>query len=231
MEFEEKEVRTMDILSQLGLPEPLVQVLMGIAAYTIVMTIIFLVHKYLLGRRVLEWMWYLMGPFSWLMVLRDATRTKKKSVAQLAKYGVTEIGQVVLDYGCGTGSYAISASHVVGDTGKVYAADINPFALYMVRLKARLKGLKNVETILTDKYTGLPEDSVDVVFMSDAFHDFRDKEGIIREMHRVLRPGGHLSISEDLDRKIPKAIAQIEKTNLFSLSHRESKLCIFNKSE
>ena len=219
----------MDILNSFGLPQLLSRFLIGMVGYTMVMTIIFLIHKYVLGRRVLQWSWYLMGPFSWLMLLRDATRTKKKSVAQLTRYGVTESGQVILDYGCGTGSYAISASPIVGGNGKVYAADVNPFALYMVRLKAWLRGLKNVETILTDRYTGLPDESVDVVFMSDAFHDFSDKEGIVREMHRILKPGGFLSISEDLDRKIPKAIAQVEKTNLFSLAHRENKLCKFKK--
>jgi ubiquinone/menaquinone biosynthesis C-methylase UbiE len=220
----------MDIFNQFGLPKLLVQFLIGMVAYTVVMTIIFLIHKYLIGRRVIQWIWYLIGPFSWLGLLRDATRTKKRSIAQLTRYGLTESGQVVLDYGCGTGSYAISASPVVGDSGKVYAADVNPFALYMVRLKARLKGLKNVETILTDRYTGLPGGSVDVVFMSDAFHDFKDKEGIIREMHRILKFDGVLSISEDFDRKIPKTIPQIEKTNLFFLIQRENKLCKFKKS-
>jgi len=226
---EEKEVRKMDILNQFGLPRPLIQFLIGMIAYIIVMTIIFLIHKYLLGKKCLQWMWYIMGPLMLLAVLRDIFRTKRKSIQLLAKYGVTKRGQVVLDYGCGTGSYAISASSIVSDSGKVYAADINPFALYMIRLKARVKGLKNVETILTDRYTGLPDESVNVVFMSDAFHDFRNREGIVREMHRILKSDGVLSISEDLDRKIPKAIAQIENTNLYSLNFREKKLCRFKK--
>lgn len=123
----------------------------------------------------------------------------------------------------------ITASPIVGNSGKAYAAGINPFALYMVRLKVWLKGLKNVETILTDRYTSLPEESVDVVFMSDAFHDFKDKEGIIREMHRILKSDGFLSISEDTEKKIPKAIAQIESAGLFSLTLRENKTCRFRK--
>jgi len=201
----------MNILDQFGLPNSVELFLICIVGYHVIMTLLFLIHKYVLGRRALQWMWYIMGPFLWLMLFRDATRTKKRSIAQLSRYGVMESGQVVLDYGCGTGSYAISASPIVGNGGKAYAADVNPFALYIVRLKAWLKGLKNVETILTDRDTGLPNESVDVVFMSDAFHDLKGKEGIIR--------------------KVPKAIAEIEKINLFSLSYREKKLCKFKKSK
>ena len=211
------------------LPIIMQKFLFNFLLYLLIMTVFFLLHKYALGRRALQWSWYIGGPFMWLMLFRDLARTKKKSIEELAKYGIKERGQTVLDYGCGTGSYAINASPIVGNAGKVYAADINPFGLYAVRAKARLKGLKNVKTILTNRDTGLPNESVDVVMIIDALHDFRGKEAIVKEMYRVLKPSGVLSIFEDVDRKIPKAIAQIEGTGLFELTARDKRFCRFKK--
>ena len=51
----------MDILNSFDLPQLLSRFLIGMVGYTVVMTIIFLIHKYVLGRRVLQWSWYLMG--------------------------------------------------------------------------------------------------------------------------------------------------------------------------
>ena len=59
-------------------------------------------------------------------------------------------GDSVLDYGCGPGSYTIAAAQMVGDSGKVYALDIHPFAVRQVQKKAAKKGLNNIETILSD---------------------------------------------------------------------------------
>ncbi|HID91027.1 TPA: methyltransferase domain-containing protein [Candidatus Bathyarchaeota archaeon] len=87
-------------------------------------------------------------------------------------------------------------------------------------LEHRPRGLENVETIRTDQYTGLEDDSVDVAFLNDAFHDVRDQEG---ELHRVLKPGGPLSVFEHgvtakhREGKVLRAVKAITREGLFSL--------------
>lgn len=135
----------------------------------------------------------------------------------------------VLDYGCGPGSYITAVSELAGSAGKVYALDIHPLAVRMVQDIVREKGLSNVETILSDCKTGLPGESVDVVMLYDAFHDLGDPEGVLRELHRVLRPGGTLSFS-DHHMKEKEIMAGVTRGNLFRLSGKGRKTYSFLKA-
>ena len=96
----------------------------------------------------------------------------------------------VLDYGCGPGSYSILAAGLVGKAGKVYALDIHPLAIQRVRDVASRKQLENVETIRSDCKTGLDDRSIDVVLVYDILHDLSDPNGVLGELHRVMRPHG-----------------------------------------
>lgn len=117
-------------------------------------------------------------------------------VRRLRDSGV-ERGQAVLDYGCGIGSFSIPAAGMVGDEGVVYALDIHPLATAAVEKRAREAGCTNVKTITSDRETGLADESVDVVLLYDVFHSVEDKEGVQTELHRVLKPGGRLSVMPD----------------------------------
>ena len=77
---------------------------------------------------------------------------------------------------------------------KLYALDIHPLAIEAVRRIASGEGLKQVETILSDGSgkTNLPGASVDVVLLTNAFHDFEDPERVLAELNRVLRRRGTL---------------------------------------
>jgi ubiquinone/menaquinone biosynthesis C-methylase UbiE len=108
-----------------------------------------------------------------------------------------EAGQVVLDYGCGVGSYALPAAHIVGDGGQVFALDIHPLAVEAVERRARRANLSNVETIQSDLDTDLASESVDVVLLYDVLHAVPDQQALLRELHRILRPGGWISIHPD----------------------------------
>lgn len=83
-------------------------------------------------------------------------------------------GSIVLDFGCGPGSYSVVAADTVGPAGKVYALDIHPLAGRMVQKAAAKKSLKNIETICSDCATGLEDTSVDVVLLCDTFHWLTD---------------------------------------------------------
>jgi ubiquinone/menaquinone biosynthesis C-methylase UbiE len=123
-------------------------------------------------------------------------------------------GQVVLDYGCGAGSYTIPAAQIVGDEGLVYALDIHPLAVEMVEKRAAKESLANVKTIYSDRATGLPDSSVDVVLLYDVLHAVQDKQPLLQELGRVLKPGGILSLRPE---HMAKAtfLATVEECGLF----------------
>ena len=118
----------------------------------------------------------------------------------LEKIGIRS-GWNVLDYGAGPGSYSIPSAQLVGPTGKVYAADIHTLAISQIQKNALMKGLKNIHSILTDCNTQLPDASIDVVLLFYVLHDFKNPDAILKEINRVLKPGGLLSI---IDHKFDK---------------------------
>jgi len=134
----------------------------------------------------------------------------------------------VMDYGCGPGSYSIIAAEMVGTTGKVYALDIHPLAVQRVENIASRKKLGNVVTIRSDCKTGLPDDSVDVVLLYDTFHTLSDPDGILEELHRVLKPNGILSFS-DHHMKEDEIISEVTDRGLFRLSTRAKSTYSFSR--
>lgn len=115
---------------------------------------------------------------------------------RLIETGLHE-GQVILDYGCGIGSYTIPAARIVGDGGTVYALDMHPLAIETVERRARKANLSNIKTIRSSLDTGLADHSVDVALLYDVLHMVPDQPGLLQELYRVLKPGGRLSILPD----------------------------------
>jgi ubiquinone/menaquinone biosynthesis C-methylase UbiE len=104
-------------------------------------------------------------------------------------------GQDVLEVGCGPGFFTVPAARMVGEQGTVHALDINPLALERVRQKVEREGVTNVCTILADAgQTGLPSDSFDLIFVFGLGRVVGGADRMLAEMHRLLRPGGTLSI-------------------------------------
>jgi len=103
----------------------------------------------------------------------------KKPRERLEQIGLRQ-GQNVLEYGCGAGSFTIPAARIVEDS-TVYAADIHPLAIEAVAKRARKENLSNIQTILTDRDTDLPDESIDVVLLYDTLHMVRDKQALLLE--------------------------------------------------
>jgi len=136
----------------------------------------------------------------------------------------------VLDYGCGPGSYIIPLAEFVGESGKVYALDIHPLAIQKVQNIASKKQLANVETILSDCQTGLPDNSLDVVVLYDVFHHLSDPDAVLKELHRVLKPDGILSFS-DHHMKENEIVSQVTNSGLFRLLKKGRRTYSFLKVE
>ena len=137
-------------------------------------------------------------------------------------------GQTVLDFGCGPGHFTIAAAKRVGETGGVYALDIHPLAVKSVEGKARKEGLSNITTILSDRDTGLPDESVDVVLLYDTIHMIADKRALLEELHRIVKPGGALSIWVG-HMKVDDVVEIVEKSDLFALRDRRGAVLNFEK--
>jgi ubiquinone/menaquinone biosynthesis C-methylase UbiE len=149
-----------------------------------------------------------------LMALEFKIRYYRHPRANILKeVGIKQSFQV-LDFGCGPGGYVIPTSKLVGDTGKVYALDVTPLAIEMVKNLIRKNGLKNVETIISDCATGLPNESLDVVLLYDMFHDLENQNAVLDEVHRVLKQDGILSFS-DHHLKEPDILSMVTNGNLF----------------
>jgi len=144
---------------------------------------------------------------------------------QVKKSGVRE-GQTVLDFGCGSGHFAVTAAKAVGVRGQVYALDIHPLAIEAVKKKVAKESLSNVTTILSDRDTGLSDESIDVVLLYRTFYLVKDKQGLLDELHRVLKPGGILSV---LGGGVQACLKALEKDLRFSLNERSRRLLNFRK--
>ena len=139
-------------------------------------------------------------------------------------------GVVVLDYGCGTGSYSIPAAELVGEGGMVYALDIHPLAIGRVKKLSQKRGLVNIETILSDCSTGLPEDCVDIALLFDTLHELDNPQKILEELRRVLKQGGICSVS-DHHMKQEEILSEMAKSGSLKLWKKGKKIYHFMKEE
>jgi ubiquinone/menaquinone biosynthesis C-methylase UbiE len=139
-------------------------------------------------------------------------------------------GFSVLDYGCGPGGYITAAAQLVAESGKVYALDIQPLAIKQVQNIARKRKLANVETIVSDCATGLPDESIDVVLMYDIFHGLSQPDEVLTELHRVLKPEGVLSFNDHHMKEEKEIITRITGKGLFRLSRKGKRVYNFAKA-
>ena len=118
------------------------------------------------------------------------------------QYNLVQEGQFLLDYGCGTGDFTIPAAKIIGSAGKVYALDCFPRQLRIVKARAHKEGLSNIEVILSDLETGLPNECVDIIWICDVFHEVRQKLAVLQELHRVLKKDGILAIHDGMKDRV-----------------------------
>ena len=116
----------------------------------------------------------------------------------LESLGLRE-GMTFMDVGCGYGFFTIPAASMVGETGKVYAVDIDPASIDQLKREAADKGLKNINAKVGEaEKTVFCDACSDIVFYSIVLHDFRDSAKVLRNAKRMLKPSGTLV---DLDWK------------------------------
>jgi ubiquinone/menaquinone biosynthesis C-methylase UbiE len=161
---------------------------------------------------------------AWYLRIRERFRKPRQFIESL---GIKE-GDKVLDYGCGIGSYTIPAAKIVGDDGKVYALDIHPVAIERVEKRARKAGVHNIETIQSDIVTGLPDEYLEFTLLIDVYTWVDDKDALLQEMHRILKPSGQLVFL--IDHVSPEGCKRtVDESGLFRFDQQEENILRYTK--
>ena len=133
-------------------------------------------------------------------VLDSGYRRRIQPPEQLIKRSGMKKGMHVLDLGCGSGAFTPFVARAVGERGKVYALDIQADMLEQLEKKlsrSENKDIKNIKVIEGNAYK-LPFDngSLDLVYMVTVLQEIPDRNMALREVKRILKPGGILAVTE-----------------------------------
>jgi ubiquinone/menaquinone biosynthesis C-methylase UbiE len=106
-------------------------------------------------------------------------------------------GMVVAEIGAGRGRYVVQLAVRVGESGKVYAEDIDLNSLQYLEKRCERGGLKNVTTILGEvTEPKLPEGELDLIFVISSYHHFADPVTLMRNAKPALKATGWVAIGE-----------------------------------
>lgn len=106
-------------------------------------------------------------------------------------------GMVVCDMGCGNGYHTLPLAELVGDKGKVFAVDVQPEMITMLKANIENKGLKNIVPINGLYHDPkLPPNTCDMILLVDVYHEFSHPVQMLAGMRAALKPDGLLVLVE-----------------------------------
>jgi len=159
-------------------------------------------------------------------------REAEEAPTMLVKSLKLQPGMNIADIGAGSGYLSFMMAKPVGPTGKVYAEDIQPEMLDIVKKKAASQGQRNVVPWLgTTTDPKLPAESIDLMILVDVYHEFDKPYEMVSNMVKALKPGARLVFveyrKEDPDVPIKlvhkMSVAQVRKEMaIFPLTYKET---------
>lgn len=139
---------------------------------------------------------------------KESTMCSNLSCGSNLAYMDIELGEYVLDLGCGRGSETIEAARLAGQSGKAVGLDITPSMILQAKAQALSVGTKNIDFVHGD-IENLPfEDMTFHAVMSNCvINHARSKKTVYKEIHRILKPGGRFVISDAVTKEsLPESV-------------------------
>ena len=134
-------------------------------------------------------------PSQWTARFEKEGREVRDRQVEILGALAIEKGTTVADVGAGTGLYTMPFAKAVGPAGHVFAVDVKAYFLDHIQQRATKAGHEHVTPIkATSQSVGLPTNSVDLVFMCDAFHHIEQPVPYLASVHQALKNGGRLVI-------------------------------------
>lgn len=150
------------------------------------------IGKFYLGREIAQVMSHLGA--GWL---ERPEREKEEHTSKLLPPLKIKPGDCVLDLGAGSGYYTMKLAEIVGEKGKVYALDIQPEMLDLIRKRVKAAKLANVELVRnTETELKVAPGSIDLILLVDVYHELAYPYEVTVEMVKALKPGGRLVFVE-----------------------------------
>jgi precorrin-6B methylase 2 len=157
--------------------------------------------KFYMGREIAQVMGHLAA--GWL---ERPEREKEEQPTKLLNALKLKPEMVIADIGAGSGYFTFRLSERVGAKGKVYAVDIQPEMLALIRKRMQERKVANIELIQgTETDPKLPAGTVDLILMVDVYHEFSHPWEMTMAMVKALKPGGRIVLVEYRleDAKVP----------------------------
>lgn len=163
----------------------------------------------------------------------DAEKWFKEDGEKVLKDVGIKRGDIVLDFGCGEGTYSLPAAKIAGKERKVFALDKSISKLDELTGRAKSAGLENIKTVKTSGMLKVPfpDEYFDAVLLYDILHSYYfsmdERKKLLEEVHRALKSGGLLSVYpehmnvEEIKKEIEKANFHLEKKYSKTLIHEE----------
>lgn len=106
-------------------------------------------------------------------------------------------GMVIADVGAGSGYFTVRMAKRIGPAGKVYAVDVQPEMLTILRDRVKKAGVANVEPVLgSESDPKLPRNALDLILMVDVYHELSQPQKMLRRMSAALKNDGRLVLLE-----------------------------------
>ncbi len=149
-------------------------------------------RKSYLGREVAQTMHWTGA--SWLM---RQTRENEENGALLLKWLAIKPGEMVCDFGCGNGYHTLPIAKAVSTAGKVFAVDLQPQMLTLLKQRTDREGLNNVAFIeATIDDPKLAPASCDLILLVDVYHELSHPVKVMKRLRAALRPDGRIVLVE-----------------------------------
>ncbi|HKC59855.1 MAG TPA: methyltransferase domain-containing protein [Myxococcales bacterium] len=141
---------------------------------------------------------------SYIAKMEDPSRAEWQKPDQVLRALALQPGQVVCDVGAGPGYFTLPVARTVGETGRVYAVDVDPRILATLRKRLRDSGVRNVTPVLAlDDDALLPPAACDLILVVDTYHHFPGGPAYLRRLARSLRSGGRIVNIDFHKRELP----------------------------